>query len=125
MQYELIPRWWRYGRPADFWLRNTDLVRGFVDRMKLTPVPDVDIPYGMPEMMAKAAPEAVKWWPRPFPGGIRAAHLHLGDKLYMLERKQWQKLSTEIMGRFQEQLQDVNQVTFEQVMGLSEALDGM
>lgn len=126
MQYELMPRWWRYGRPADFWLRHTKLVQKFVEMEKLTPVPDIDIPYGMPEgMRAKATADVVKWWPIPFPGGIRIAHLHLGDKLYMLERKQWQKLSTDIMGKFQEQLTDVNSVTFEQVMGLSEALDGM
>jgi hypothetical protein len=127
-----FPPWWRWGRPVDFWLRHVELVENVIQENELQPLAPEHLPWNaamMPqrEMAALAKTEAAgkKWWPIPFPGGIRIAHLHFKDDVYLLKDEQWAKVSSQIMDQFREKLRGANRVTFEQMMDLSEVLDTM
>jgi len=122
MRYELIPRWWKYGRPADLWIQHLDLVREFVAEKNLKPLPSEVVPYNLP--MGERVTER-KWWPVPFPGGMRIAHLHLGDDIYVLGREQWGEFSNRVLDDFRTKLDAVRSVKFEEVLEISEALGGM
>ena len=57
-------------------------------------------------------------------GGIKVAHVHVGDNLYMLNDEQWKKLSAQIVQRSQEKLAKVQKpVSFEQAAALANAVE--
>jgi hypothetical protein len=110
--YEIdIPRWWKYGRPADFWLRNLELVKSAIKEYGLQPVAQEYLMQG--ESFTQV------------PGGLKIPHFHLGRDLYLLDERQWNDFSTRVIQDFQAKLGRVNTVSFEQVMGLAEAMDGL
>jgi hypothetical protein len=51
-------------------------------------------------------------------GGIRAAHLHFDDKIYLLDAEQWAKFSGSIIAASKARLENVKTVGFEQAMVL-------
>jgi len=62
---------------------------------------------------------------RPWPGGIKIAHLHFKGDIYLLNESQWKNFSVGVVREFQNKLAKVNTVSFEQVMEISEAVDGI
>lgn len=129
MLHEAYPRWWKYGRPADFWIKNIALVKDTIRRYKLKPVPkeslmvqelvmSIDLPAGKRKKVPSIRP-------KPFPGGIKIAHLHSGENIYLLSDEQWKRLSSNIVKGFREKLARVNTVTVEQVLEVSEAVDSL
>src|SRR3990172_10848639 len=79
LRYEFLrPRWWRYARPADFWLVNRDFIQDFVKKNQLRPIPDehlvLDDPVPIVEEAAGrgGASRAVR--PPPLPPRRRKTH---------------------------------------------------
>jgi hypothetical protein len=51
-------------------------------------------------------------------GGIRVAHLHFNDKIYLLDAEQWAKFSGSIIANSKAKLAKVKEVSFEEGMAL-------
>ncbi len=67
----------------------------------------------------------IKIGPRPWPGGIRGAHLHFKGDAYLLDEKQWGEFSQTILKNIQERLSGAKSVSFEQLMEASEATNSL
>ncbi len=138
--YELIrPRvaWWHWrwiwGLPADIWVTRREFIGAFIKEHQLQrinpdhlyrddPVPIVGQLSGGGTTEASAA--AIRW-PQPFPGGIRAAHLHFEGHIYPVNPEQWRVFSTELVADFRERLNKVETVSFGEMMELSGAIEKM
>ena len=126
---------WRYGMPPyDFWLQNEALITKIIKAHKLAPIDQsyfmkdntfVAAEAGLQKKGAKKKVEAKKLWPRPFPGRMRIPHVHLKEEIYLLKDRQWREFTKEIVSVFQERLAQANNVSFEQVMKLSEAIESL
>src|SRR5512138_2760913 len=117
-EFHLVPRWWRFGLPSPIWIRNLDVIRRIIEKNKVQPFADTFLDaqqaqfeqlqgmatHGLQqEQFAQPAaahapaeapvkrklPGGVR--PYPFPGGLKIAHVHLDDRVYPLERAQWQE----------------------------------
>ena len=69
-----------------------------------------------------AAPTAKPFVDLGIPGGIRAAHLHFDNKIYMLTDEQWTTFSAKIIADCKAKLDHVKSVSFEQGMQLGNAV---
>jgi hypothetical protein len=67
-------------------------------------------------VFAEAAPAAKRVIDLGIRGGIRAAHLHFDDKIYMLDAEQWTKFSGSIIADSTAKLANVKKVSFEQAV---------
>lgn len=121
---------WKWGIPAPIWLKNLKLIEEKINKFNLHPVNSELLP---------AEPQAVTMGVRdkeearlmikrpPIPGGIKIPHLHFKGDIYLLDEKQWKEFSSQVVTDFQAKLNrvNVNAVSFEQVMEISEAVDGL
>jgi hypothetical protein len=133
MAYEMVnvPHWWLRGRPADLWLQHSHIVERFVKEAKLTPV-DQKFLVTKLEVLAGQAPQAVatatvtargKLLPIDIRGGIRIAHLHFRNDIYLLDAVQWKVFSGKVIGEFSAKLSKASTVSFDQLLDLSDAVD--
>lgn len=133
MFYEMVklPPWWLRGLPADLWLRHSRLVEGFIKEAKLTPV-DQKFLVTKLEVLAGQPPQAVatatataraKLQPRDIRGGIRIAHLHFRNEIYLLDAAQWRAFSGKVLAEFSAKLSKASAVSFDQLLDLSDAVD--
>jgi len=119
-------RKWIFGIPAPFWLKNIKMIEQVIREQKLEPVPAESLMTEGPlAPMAGEQEKAIRIWPRPIPGGIRIPHLHFRGDVYLLNESQWKEFSGKVVKEFQTKLARVNTVSFEQVMEISEAVDGL
>jgi hypothetical protein len=111
-----------WGRPADIWFRYADVVRGLIDRYKLKPFQGAQMPRALGAAAATKAQLAI---PHriPFPGGLRVAHLHFKDDIYLLNDEHWKAFSGQVMKEFKSRLAKVNAVSFDEVLAISHAVD--
>jgi hypothetical protein len=106
-----------------FWAINPKLVGEFIHAHELqeaTLAPSVRRGAG-PAMAPKesaAGPHGLPLVDLGIRGGIRVAHLHFENRIYMLDDKQWAEFSKGIVAEFKAALGKVNQVSFEQAMVL-------
>ena len=120
---QLLERWWIYGGPRDFWVRNAAVIREFIAANKL-PVITGQVGGGVAVAGAEAAGEQELVVRRiPFPGGIRIPHLHFNDQVHALTEEQWKAFSAQVMKDYQAKLARVKAVTFGQLMEISHAVD--
>jgi len=133
MPYEMVnvPHWWLRGRPADLWLQHSHIVERFIKEAKLTPV-DQKFLVTKLEVLAGQAPQAVatatatargKLLPIDIRGGIRIAHLHFRNDVYLLDAVQWKAFSGKVLGEFSAKLSKASTVSFDQLLDLSDAVD--
>jgi hypothetical protein len=61
----------------------------------------------------------------PIPGGIRIAHVHFKDDIYLLSDEQWKEFTNSIIKDFQAKLSKIKSVNLEQTIELSEAIDNI
>jgi len=118
-------RRWIYGIPAPIWLKNIDMISAFISQNKLKPVPPESLP-NIQTVQAETAGQAKAALVidrRPYPGGIRIAHLHFRGELYLVKEELWRDFSGRIIKDFQAKLSNVKSVGFEDVMELSESVD--
>jgi hypothetical protein len=118
---------WDHGIPAEIWMRYARQNAAFVKEYGIQPASAESLP--APEAMSFAstpgqrpASELERLRPRPYPGGIRTPHLHIGEDIYLLTQEQWKKYSEKAVSAFRESLTNVQSVNFQQFMALSEAL---
>ena len=126
-------RTWRYGGPfGDFLMRHLDVIKSLIAQEHLVAVPAEHLPVHFMDDavvdvgavdVAMTKDVRAKLRPRPFPGGMKIPHLHFQGEVFVLNEKQWQKLTSTIINEFQAKLQQTHSVSFEQLMQLSEAID--
>lgn len=121
------PRWvWWIGLPADFWLTEIPGIEKAIEKLKLKPVSKEHAAsfatMSIPEE-GESRPLALR---KPhFPGGIRVAHLHFRDDLFLLNEEQWKEFSGQMLRDFQKKLGSVKSVNFEQFIEVSEAINSL
>jgi hypothetical protein len=58
-------------------------------------------------------------------GGIRTPHLHFNDKIYMLTKEQWTKLSAKIITDCKTKLSAVKEIGFEEGLLLEDMIQSL
>jgi len=114
------------GPYSPFWIANHTLVKQWVQENGLKAATEGMLAGHMVarSMEVGEHAEAAAVLKRPhIPGGIRTPHLHLEGDIFLLDEKQWKEFSAKMMKKFQAKLSRVNAVSFEQAMGISEAVD--
>lgn len=117
------------GIPSDFWVLEAARIKEFVQQMKIQPVDQsylADDPVPVPNVAATArvANPAVLY-PRPFPGGLKTAHLHFQGNVYLLTDEQWKKFSADALKTLKDKLNKASTVGFGPMMELSDAISGL
>jgi hypothetical protein len=127
MKAQFFERWrWWVGIPRDFWVVNVDFIGQFIKKNGLNPVEAEHLggsEFGALPMAEGNRAATVAWKPRPFPGGLRAPHLHFKGDLFQLSREQWADFSKTVMKGFSEKLSRAGTVTFDKVIEVSDAID--
>jgi hypothetical protein len=122
----IIDRKWLYGGPWEIWVKNVDRVGAFIKEQKLKAVAVEDLPvhpHMTGEEIAANVKAAVR--PRPFPGGMRCAHLHFRGGIYMLNQEQWKNFSGAMIRQYQEKLGSVGTVGFDELMDVAAGIENL
>jgi hypothetical protein len=127
-----LPPWWIRGIPADFWLQHGRIVEGFIKEQKLKPVDPkflvtkLEVLAAQPQAVATATATAkARLNPIDIRGGIRIAHLHFQNDVYLLDAAQWRAFSGKILEQFSAKLSKASTVSFDQILDLSDAVDSI
>jgi hypothetical protein len=122
-----VLRRWIYGLPAPVWLRNIEMIGKVIQENKLQPVDRATLfPLTVSEgAVSEKEKAALVLDRRPYPGGIRISHLHFMGEVYLVKEDLWRDLSGKIVKDFQAKLANVRNVSFEQTMELSEAVESL
>ncbi len=109
------------------WVIYEDRVKKFIEVNKLKPISNESLQAR--ELEGKSNIE-VKSQVNPIyiidpRGGMRNPHLHYRGKIYLLDSKQWNKFSGELVREFSKKLAEANSVTFEQLVELSDTTAGI
>ena len=133
MPYEMVklPPWWLRGLPADLWLQHGRIVEKFITEQKLKPVDQkflvtkLEVLAGQPAQAIATATATAKARLNPIDirGGIRIAHLHFRNDVYLLDAAQWKAFSGKVLGEFSAKLSKASTVSFDQLLDLSDAVD--
>ncbi len=130
MRYEIgiVPPWWLRGRPADLWIRHSQTVEAFVKEAKLKPIDQEFLATKLEVMVPQALEAAAKPTSRQIlgpdiRGGMRLAHLHYKDDIFILNEEQWRAFSKSVITAFSTKLSKASAVSFDQLLDLSEAVD--
>lgn len=117
------------GGRFDFWINYRETIARFIKEFDLRAIEReyfaFDDPVPIIPRAAEVSDELYYLRPRPFPGGLRIPHLHFRNDIYLLEPEQWKEFSAMTMDNFREKLTRAEVVSFNQVMELSEAIDGL
>lgn len=132
IQFMIRPRW-LWGLPAPVWLHEAQRIRELVDKWDLEPIETAHFGFGAasrPMMKAPTPEEAVTRigpfpFPFPFPGGLRIAHLHLGDRVFLLDDRQWKEFSSSVVKEMQTRLSQAERVNVQELTELSESIMGL
>lgn len=119
-------RWPRFpwGLWDPFWVINHELVEELVRKHQLKAIPAEVLPQEPAPFQVETKAELVLR-PRPFPGGMRAAHVHLRNELFLMQEEQWQAFAGGVIRDFQKKLEGAKVVGVEQLLELSNAVDGL
>jgi hypothetical protein len=123
LDWQSVPWLLKVGGMKDFWIINSSLIEQTIKEQGLKPLPpEAPVAREMPlvPMEEKAAPII---WHGPIYGGMRIAHLHFKGQIYPLNEDQWRKFSATVIKGFQAKLARANNVSFEHVMEISDAVD--
>ena len=108
----VFERKWIYGGPRDIWIRNEKLLGELIAKWKLQPY-------------AQAGRNKAVTYDPDIRGGIRLAHLHANGNIYLVQEKQWKEFSGKVIKDFQVKLGSAQSVSFEQLMDISDAVEGV
>lgn len=117
------PWWWRYGFPAPIWIRDIGLIHETIKEFKLSPLEELG--RVAPTTQAKGAKVPIGPRIPSFPGGMRIPHLHLGEQIYPLSPEQWQSFSRKVVARLKDRLAGAKEISFTQLMEISDAIDAL
>ncbi|HQU31079.1 MAG TPA: hypothetical protein PLA96_06215 [Candidatus Brocadia sapporoensis] len=122
---DLIRRF-KWGIPADFWLKNIDYTGKFITENQIRPVPIEALATENPQGIFAAREQEKALLPHSeWFGGIKIPHLHFKRDIYLLNEIQWRRFSENIINDFRKKLDNVKTVGFEQVMEMSNAIDSI
>ncbi|KAF5434635.1 hypothetical protein C5S35_13600 [Candidatus Methanophagaceae archaeon] len=122
----LISGWrWKFGKPAYFWAKNVEFVGAYIEKNKLEPVFGGHVVQGPRTKMSQERAIYIEEMDKDISGGGRAPHLHYKGETYLLNVKQWQDFSSEIITDFSKKLADTKTVPFEQFMELADTMDAI
>lgn len=125
-------RVFKWGKPADIWTRNVDIIEGMVKEGLATKINDQHLPSVGEAVETPVIREAEKSAKAtvikkiPFPGGLRFAHVHFKGDVYRVGEKGWKVFTERVIGDFTQKLQkaaETNTVSFDQMMEISDTLD--
>ena len=129
---ERLPYWrWRWwiGLPRPFWISQQAHIGRFIKEHQLKPIDQRDlvwddpVPIGPVAEPAEEAPQIR--WPRPFPGGLRFAHVHHGGELFALDNEQWKVFSHGVLETVRDRINRAESVGLTDLVELSDAVDGL
>ena len=116
------------GGRRDFFIGYADLIAKFIEANRLKPVsanvnlsPDIK----MKEMKAAGTAGSlylIPWW---YKGGKKFAHLHYAGEAYLLNEKQWQEFSTQVVADMSKKVAASRSVSFTGMLDLADAVSGM
>ena len=92
-----------------YWVNMAKSIGEFIRGNKLTPVV-------IGPVFAEGAAPAKRVIDIGIRGGIRVAHLHFEDKIFLLDADQWAKFSGNIIADSKAKLANVKNVSFEQAL---------
>lgn len=110
-----------------FWLSKLEIIAEMVNRYDLSPISEELIPAGAYAAPAQIFSEARSLdaakipirWPC---GGIKEPHLHYGQKLFMLDQKQWQEFSNMVVKDCTQRLASAESINITQLIDISESI---
>ena len=128
-KYELMIRLpWQWGMPAPIWLDQIERIRGLVEKWDLKPISPHYGGFGGNLAKRMDVPDEefqVARWPSPFPGGRKLSHLHLDDKVFVLNDEQWSEFSKTVVNEMKDRLVRAGRVNVQQITEISEAIMGL
>jgi hypothetical protein len=118
------------GGMKDFWISNHKVVEQFITSQKLQPATEYLIgrkkllknSKNLSKKMVKKIKKRMTFDPSIY-GGIRVAHLHFKDGIYILNENQWKEFSNQIMENYRSKLAKVNTISFDNLMDLSDSIE--
>jgi hypothetical protein len=118
--------WWRwkYGGPREFWVTQVMAIEKFIKDGHLMPVDPAHLTSSPAVLQMNAEGRAV-FIPKPFPGGIRVAHLHFKGNIYMLKQEEWNAFSKQMLDTYRDKLSKVKTVPFDSLISIVEAAERM
>jgi hypothetical protein len=78
----------------------------------------ISAPVGEVNAAAKAQLKSLKR--KPFPGGIRAAHVHYNGDVFLLNKEDWKEFSGRIVEELKTKMADAHAISYDQLMNLSD-----
>ena len=131
---ERIPYWrWRWwiGLPRPFWISHQAQIGNFIEAHQLRPIDqkgliwDEAMPAGPSGQQLEAEEALPIQWPRPYPGGLRFAHVHHGVELYALDADQWRAFSDGVLDTVRDRISRAKEVGLVDLVELADAVDGL
>jgi len=125
-------RVFKWGKPADIWTRNVDIIERMVKEGLATKINDQYLPSVGEAVETPVTREAEKGAKSavikkiPFPGGLRFDNVHFKGDVYRVGEEGWKVFTARVIGDFTQKLQkaaETNTVSFDQMMEISDTLD--
>ena len=124
--------WWKYGGRLDFWAVFEQQIGQFIKENSLRALSKegqraivIDSIANPIENTATVMKETTIGFPVLTCGGMKAAHLHYRDNIYILQSEQWAKFTAPILEKFKAKLEAVKTVNFRTTMNIGKALNEM
>lgn len=119
-------RRWLYGGPRPIWLNQMTLVKEMIREFDMSPLAPEHNPNLAPNPMQPVTKgEKMEYFHRkPFPGGLRHPHMHLGQEIFLLEEKQWRVFAERVTNRIADKLQNSMTIPFEKLLEIDDAITG-
>ncbi|MGE5405572.1 MAG: hypothetical protein ACM3PP_11610 [Candidatus Saccharibacteria bacterium] len=125
-----VPWWWKFGKPADFFVVEYDRIKEMIKELELIPATQAQLGIDMQLAMKEAAafsdnPQAMSYERHWKWGGMKIPHLHFDGDIYLLNEAQWHKFSHKVIDGFKDKLTHAKAINFEQMLELSEAINNL
>lgn len=122
--------WQRFkaGGRRDFFIAYADRIGKFIEANKLKPVSENHIlspQINIKEIklnIAALPSDLIPWW---YKGGKKFAHLHYAGDAYLLNAKQWQDFSTQIVEDMSKKVAASKSISFDGVLELSDTISAI
>ena len=107
------------------WVRFNELTAAFIAAQQPTRVIATGgAPVAAQTAEVRSAKAPITWGGNKW-GGMRGPHLHYAGEIYILNDKQWQDFSAQVLGKLKEKLNGAQKVTFNQLMEVSDAVEAL
>lgn len=108
-----------------FWKNMASNVSEFIRANQLKPVRIGPVGVSVQRAPAKAQGDIAEFLDLGIRGGMKVAHVHYGNNIYLLDDKQWAKFSGKIVRNALSKLERVNEVSFDQAVMLGSTIQAL